>query len=252
MPLDPATLGVGALAVFLAGLSKSGLAPSLGAATVPLLIFVLPARDAAGMMLPLLIAMDAVAVYNLRHSVDWANLKIMLPGAMAGIAIGWLTSSIVSDAAIDLAVGLISLAFVLDAWLPLRQKLATGLSRPWGTFWGAVAGLTSFISHTGGPPFQIYVVPQKLAPARFAGTAAWFFAIVNLAKLLPYYALDQLSVSNLELAALFLPAAIIGIFVGLKWVRLIPKTLFYQATYILIFLLGLKLVIDGTSGLLGL
>jgi len=252
MTIDPLFLAVAALAMFLAGLSKSGLAPSIAAAAVPLLTFVMPARDAAGMMLPVLLVMDAVALISLRREVHWPNLRIMLPGAIIGIGIGWLTSSMVSDAAVALAIGVISLIFVLDAWLPLRQKLQTGVSRPAGLFWGTLAGITSFISHTGGPPFQIYVVPQRLSPALFAGTAAWFFAIVNAVKLIPYYFLGQLSLDNLELSAMMLPMAFIGIFVGLKLVRIVPAEFFYRLTYILIFLLALKLIYDGGRATFGI
>ncbi len=252
MTIDPVFLAVCALALFLSGISKSGLLPSIGAASVPLLTFVMPARDAAGMVLPVLLVMDAVALISLRREVHWPNLKVLLPGALAGIGLGWLTSAMVSDAAVALAIGLISLIFVLDAWLPIRQKLQTGVSRPAGIFWGTMAGLTSFISHTGGPPFQIYLVPQRLSPAMFAGTAAWFFAIVNAVKLVPYYFLGQLSPGNLQLSVMMLPVAFVGIFIGLRLVRIIQVELFYRMTYVLIFLLALKLIYDGGRGTFGI
>ena len=88
---------------------------------------------------------------------------------------------------------------------PLAKKIVANAhpSKPWGTFWGGMAGFTSFISHTGGPPFQIYVLPQRLTPVIYSGTTAFFFGIVNTSKLIPYGFLGQLNVSNLT-AALFL------------------------------------------------
>src|SRR5690606_29716558 len=101
-----------------------------------------------------------------------------------------------------LFLGIITLLFVLDAVLPLRKKLE-GLppNRVWGTFWGGAAGFTSFVSHAGGPPYQIYTLPQRLPPVRYSGTTAFFFAIVNAVKLVPYFFLGQLSVSNLTAGA---------------------------------------------------
>ena len=247
--LDPYFVTIAVIAVLIVGLSKSGLLGSLGMVGVPLLSLIMPARDAAGMMLPVLLVMDAIAVYTYRKDVDWRILRIMLPGAAVGTLIGWLLWAFVSDAAVLLFVGVVTLLFVLDAMLPLRKKLE-GLppSRPWGTFWGGFAGFTSFISHTGGPPFQIYALPQRLPPAIYAGTSAVFFAIVNTAKLIPYFFLGQLNLHNLSLSAALVPVGIIGVLIGIFLVRCISVKWFYRIAYWLVFALALKLVWDGVRG----
>ncbi len=247
--IDITFWAVAILAVFIVALSKSGLIGSLGLVGVPLLSLVMPARDAAGMLLPLLLVMDAIAVWTYRKDADWRILKIMLPGAFVGTIVGWVLWSFVSDAMVLLFVGILTLLFILDALLPLRKKLE-GLppSRGWGTFWGGAAGFTSFISHTGGPPFQIYVLPQRLTPVIFSGTTAFFFAIVNTAKLVPYFFLGQLNFANLERAAILAPLAVVGVLIGVWAVRRISMKRFYQLTYWLVFLLALKLIYDGAVG----
>ena len=239
---------VAAAAVLVAGLSKSGLLGGLGLASVPLLSLVMPARDAAGLMLPLLLVMDAISIWNYRREANWEILKILLPGAAIGTVIGWLMWSVVTDAIVNLMVGIITLLFVLDALLPLRKKLE-GLppSKPWGAFWGSIAGFTSFISHTGGPPFQIYVLPKKLPPAVYAGTTSVFFAVVNTAKLVPYFFLGQLSVSNLTHSAMLAPVGVIGVLLGVWLVRRISAKLFYQIAYWLVLVLALYLVWRGIT-----
>jgi len=240
---------VAVIAVFIVALSKSGLVGSLGMVAVPLMSLVMPARDAAGMLLPLLLVMDAIAIWTYRKDADWRILKIMLPGAMVGTLVGWALWSFVSDAMVLLFIGIITLLFILDALLPIRKKLE-GLppSKPWGRFWGGFAGFTSFISHTGGPPFQIYVLPQRLSPVIFSGTSAFFFAIVNTAKLVPYFFLGQLNVANLTHAAILAPLAVVGVMIGVWLVRRISVKRFYQLTYWLVFLLALKLIYDGAIG----
>lgn len=250
MPIfDPYFVTIAVIAVLIVGLSKAGLLGSLGMVGVPLLSLIMPARDAAGVMLPVLLAMDAIAVYAYRKEVDWRVLRMMLPGAAVGTIVGWVLWAFVSDAAVLLFVGVITLLFILDALLPIRKKLE-GLppSKPWGIFWGSFAGFTSFISHTGGPPFQIYVLPQRLPPAIYAGTSAVFFAIVNTSKLIPYFFLGQLNVHNLQLSAIFIPVGIVGVFAGIFLVRRISMKLFYRIAYWLVFLLALKLVWDGFRG----
>ncbi|MET3924064.1 sulfite exporter TauE/SafE family protein [Devosia sp. 2618] len=250
MPIfDPYFVTVAVAAVFIVGLSKAGLLGSLGMVGVPLLTLVMPAREAAGVMLPVLLAMDAIAIWNYRKEFDWRILRIMLPGAAVGTLLGWALWAFVSDSAVLLFVGVVTLLFILDAILPLRKKLE-GLppSKPWGTFWGGFAGFTSFISHTGGPPFQIYVLPQRLSPAIYAGTTAIFFAIVNTAKLIPYFFLGQLNTHNLTLSATLIPVGIGGVLIGVWLVRRISMKWFYRIAYWLVFLLALKLVWDGARG----
>lgn len=236
-------------AVFIVGLAKSGLLGSVGLVGVPMLTLIMSPREAAGMMLPVLLVMDGFAVYAYRHEVDWKNLKVILPGAMIGISFGWAMSSFVTDDMVLLFVGLIAMTFILDAVLPIRKKLANRIpSKPWGVFWGSLAGFTSFVSHTGGPPYQVYVLPQKLKPALYAGTTAWCFAILNAVKLVPYYFLGQLSAGSLRLSASLIPVAICGVVLGIFLVRRISAELFYKIAYSLVFLLSLKLIYDGIRG----
>lgn len=246
---DPYFWFIAATAVLIVAMSKAGLLGSLGMVAVPLLTFVMPARDAAGMMLPLLLVMDVIAVWTYRKDADWRILRIMIPGAMVGTIIGWVLWTIVSDAMVLLLVGVVTLLFILDAILPLRKKLE-GLppSKGWGAFWGGFAGFTSFISHTGGPPFQIYVLPQRLSPVRYSGTSAFFFAIVNTAKLIPYFFLGQLSVSNLTVGLILAPLAVAGVLLGVWLVRRISVKAFYTIAYWLVFVLALKLIYDGLVG----
>ncbi len=249
--LDPWFVAIAVTAVLLVGLSKAGLLGSVGVVGVPLLTLLMPAREAAGVMLPVLLAMDVLAIYAYRKEIDWHILKIMLPGAAIGMLAGWGLWALVSDAVVLLLVGIITLLFVLDAILPLRKKLE-GLppSTGFGRFWGALAGFTSFVSHTGGPPFQIYVLPQRLPPALYAGTSSVFFGVVNLAKLLPYFFLGQLSVHNLTLSAALIPVGVVGVLIGVYLVRRISAKHFYQIAYWLVFALSLKLIWDGAQGLL--
>lgn len=249
---DPLFVSVAVIAVLIVGLSKAGLLGGLGVVGVPLLTLVMAPRDAAGMMLPVLLCMDAVAVWMYRKDCDWSILKIMLPGAMVGTLVGWALWTVVSDAVVLLMVGTITLLFILDAILPWRRKLVSSApSRPWGVFWGGVAGFTSFISHTGSPPYQIYTLPRRMAPAVYSGTSAFFFAIVNTSKLVPYYFfLGQLNTHSLALSAALAPVGIAGVLLGIVLVRRISAKLFYQIAYWLVFLLALKLVWDGISGIL--
>ena len=237
-------------AVILMGLSKGGFA-GLGLLALPLMALVVSPVQAAAIMLPLLIAQDVVTVWSYRRDFDGRNLATLLPGAVLGITAGYLLASKVSDAMVGLVVGVISIAFALRQ-LARRSGAATAVTKPAflpGTFWGAVAGFTSMIAHAGGPPFQIYVMPQRLAPAAFVGTGAFFFALVNLIKVGPYLALGQFSRENLTASATLLPVAVAATLAGVWLVRRVPVERFYLIVNLLLLAVGGKLVFGGLEAL---
>jgi uncharacterized membrane protein YfcA len=178
-------------------------------------------------------------------------LWIVVPGAIAGIGIGWATASVVPEAAVTALVGLIGLAFALNLILrrPVLAEARRAEVAP-GLFWGTVTGFTSFICHAGAPPYQVYTLPLGMAKAVFAGTATIAFAIINAVKLVPYYALGQLDVENLEMAAVLSVPAVIAVFAGVRLVKVMPERLFFRLVTWALLLISLKLIWDGAKGLI--
>ena len=237
-------------AILLVGLSKGGFAGGLGILGVPLMALVISPLQSAAIMLPILVLMDVIGVWAYRKSFDKTNLLILLPGAIIGILIAAFTASYVTESFVRLLIGSIALSFALDHWIG-RRALAEPKSRNRvkGSFWGIVGGFTSFVAHAGGPPFQIYMLPQKLKKVTYAGTSVMFFASVNLIKLPPYAMLGQFSAENLWTALALAPLAPIGMGLGIKALHVIPEKPFYRLAYIVLFLMGLKLVWEGLSPL---
>jgi hypothetical protein len=156
---SPAELAVTTLAVVLVGLSKGGLG-GMSLLGVPLMALVMPPITAAAILLPVLVVMDVVSVASWRAWVDWQIMRRIMPGAAAGIGVGWASAELVSDAVVRLVVGLVSLAFVMRAMVGTGQGVAAAGPRPAAArFWGGVAGYTSFVAHAGSPPLQIYMMP---------------------------------------------------------------------------------------------
>ncbi len=239
---DPIFWAAAIPAVMMVGLSKGGLGP-LGGLAVPILSLAIPPVQAAGLTLPIFVASDVVAVIAYRRRFDPGVLKLMLPAAGLGILVGWATAAKVSEDAVRLIVGTVSALFAVNYWL--RGRLARAPSRPStpkGAFWGALAGFTSFVSHSGGAPFQMYVLPLRLAPPVFAGTSVIFFAVVNALKVPPYFFLGQFKSANLLAAAMLAPIAIAFALVTVRIVKVIDQALFYRIVYVLMFALGLLLI----------
>jgi hypothetical protein len=239
-------------AVILLGLSKGGFT-GMGVLALPLMALVISPVQAAAIMLPILIAQDAVGVYAYRRSFDKRNLMLLVPGACLGIALGYALAAYVSDAAVELAVGMISMAFAARQWWLSRRQNVPEQAPPnvvAGWFWGAVSGFTSMIAHAGGPPYQVYVLPQRLPPLIFAGTTSVFFAIINLIKVAPYFWLGQFTTENLSTASVLCPLAMLSTWGGVELVKRVPAARFYNLIYALLCLIGAKLAWDGAVGLL--
>lgn len=238
------------IASALVGLSKGGL-PMLGMLSVPVLSLVISPVTAAGLLLPVFVVSDLFGLWAWRKAFDGRVLRIVVTGAAAGIAVGWATASLVPEAAVTLLVGLIGLAFAANT---LLRRRAEGPPRPVrvgpGLFWGTVAGFTSFVSHAGAPPFQVYVLPLRLEKAVFAGTATIAFALINAMKLIPYWFLGQLNPQNLRVAAILFLPAVLAVFAGVRLVRWLPEKLFYRLVIWSLLAISVRLVHDGLRGLL--
>ena len=251
MIADPWFYAAAVPAVILVGLSKGGIGGALALLAVPLMALTIPPVQAAAIMLPILIVMDMVGIVAWRGFYDRASLVALLPAAMLGIAIGWLTAASVTDAHVRLIVGAVALLFSVSYWLGGADKAAPRPhDRPKAWFWGAVSGFTSFVSHAGGPPYQMYTAPLRLDPRIYAGTAILFFAVVNLAKVVPYILLGQFSTANLATSAVLIPLAPLATLAGVWLVKRIRADSYYRLVYALIFLVSLKLLWDGVDGLL--
>jgi uncharacterized membrane protein YfcA len=245
---DPWFYAVAIPAVIFVGLSKGGLG-GLGQLGVPFLALAVSPVQGAAIMLPILIVMDIVGLWSWRSFRDVTTLKVMLPGAMLGIFIGYLTAKIVTDDAVILLVGLIGLWFAVRSLMP--STTIAGEGKPHdvalGGIWGTVAGFTSFVAHAGGAPYQIYTLPLKQHPKVYTGTSTIFFATVNAVKLIPYFALGQFDATNLSLSAAMFPLAIISTMAGAWIVTRIKVDVFYRYMIGMLLLVSVKLIWDGLA-----
>ncbi len=237
-------------AVIVLGLSKGGFT-GLSTLAMPMLSLAISPIRAAAIVLPLLIVQDWVSVWAFRRDFSPRNLVILIPASLIGIAAAWLLAARVSEDVVRLAVGVISIVFVF--YMVLRDRLGLAAVQkpgvPGGVLWGSLAGFTSFISHAGGPPFQVYVMPQNLKPRVFAGTATMFFAAVNLIKLPPYFLLGQFTADNLRVSLSLLPVAIVSTFAGVWLVRRVDAERFYMIILVITFVIGVKLTYDALHAL---
>ncbi|MEM7333145.1 MAG: sulfite exporter TauE/SafE family protein [Chloroflexota bacterium] len=236
------------VAVIIIGISKAGFGGGVGVIATPLLALVLPVAESAALLLPILIGADILTISHYKEQFDREIIKILLPGAIVGIIFGGLFFNLLSEreAIIKIGVGIIAIGFVLyqGTKLLIQKKLesykpadATGISL------GIITGFISTLAHVGGPPYSVYVLPQNLPRNIFVGTTTLFFFIINVLKLIPYSLLGLIQSGNLIAMVFLIPAAFIGVRLGVWMNKRVDQTVFNSVIYLFLLLTGIQLIL---------
>jgi len=235
-------------AVVLLGISKSGFGAGFGSLAVPLMAMVVTVPQAAAILMPVLFALDIMGLAVYRRDFDWPLLKFLLPFGVLGTGVGTLLFRLLDSHLVAGIVGVFTLLFLAQRLLWPPRADSTPPPKWLGAILATTSGFTSFVSHTGGPPFTAYVLPLRLRPVVFTATTAVFFFAVNLAKWIPYGWLGLLDLRNMTTSLALLPFAPIGVFIGVKVARRVPQVLFYRLITLGMLLTGCKLLWDGFFG----
>ncbi len=238
---------LGAGAALFAGVSKGGFGSGAAFAGVAILALAVPPGAALGIMLPLLMTIDAVTLRPYWRQWLWPEARVLLLGALPGTALGAALYSVAPADLLRLLIGAIAILFV--AWrvaggLGLARARARPLPAWGGALAGLVAGFTSFVSHAGGPPVAVWLLSRRPGKTAYQATTVLVFALINFAKLGPYAALGMIARDSLVAAAWLVPFAVLGAWLGVKAHRRMPERAFFALTYVLLTVTGTKLILD--------
>lgn len=217
-----------ALAATGIGVSKAGLA---GVSLLHVLIFafVFGARESTGVVLPMLIVGDVLAVATFRQHARWDYIRRLLPPAAAGVLAGSLLMGQLSAAQFKPLVGLVILALTVLQLIRLwRPGLYEHVPHQAWFVWlvGLIAGVTTMLANAAGPIMAVYLVAVSLPKFELVGTSAWFFLVVNVFKVPFSAALGLIQPDTLLLNLLLVPCIVVGLFGGRWLVTRIPQKLF--------------------------
>ncbi|QLH19986.1 sulfite exporter TauE/SafE family protein [Streptomyces sp. Rer75] len=238
-------------AALLVGFSKTAVS---GANTVSLAIFaaVLPARESTGVLLPLLIVGDVLAVLTYRRHAHWATLWRLLPAVAVGVVAGWVFMLWADDAAVRVSIGAILLFMAaVTVWRRRTGADAAAAARPAGGTggrakagsYGALGGFTTMVANAGGPVMSLYLISSGFQKLGFLGTSAWFFFIVNVCKVPFSVGLGLIDGHSLLLDAGLALFVIPGAILGKLCVDRIDQLLFERLVIAATVLGGLQLLL---------
>ncbi|MCD6507905.1 sulfite exporter TauE/SafE family protein [Candidatus Poribacteria bacterium] len=241
------------IATIFIGISKAGFGGGTGIVATPLLAMVMTAREAIGLMLPLLVMTDILSMLYYWRRWDTPNVIALIPGAIVGIMLGGTVLKDMPEMWLKRIIGVIALLFVLaqfrrnlrsregdkEGGREIRHRYLKGLAA------GVGAGITSTLAHIGGVVVSMYLLPQRLSNRAYVGTTTAVFFIINATKVPVYFKLDILNGQILRDDLLFLPLLGMGVLSGIFLNRRISKRTFSYIILILVLISGTKLLIKG-------
>lgn len=245
----PLIIGAVVVGVLVYGFSKTAM-PVAGVFAGPLLAAALGATEAAGLMVPLLILGDVFGLAYYRQHADWALIRRLVPGVLAGFVITAALFAVLSTQALGRIIGVLILGSVLlELWRRWQERHSgdrapmtswTGIA-----FFGTLAGMTTMAANAGGAAMTLYLVKMRVPMLAFMGTSTWFFFILNVIKVPFVVGLGFLTPQTL-LADLWLsPLIVIGALLGAFTFRRMNERVFTYTALVLSGLVSVWLVIHG-------
>ena len=211
-------------AVFLLGLSKSGI-KGIGIIIVVILAFVFGEKASTGVLLPMLICADILAVIYYNRHAQWHYVKKLIPWMIIGVLVGVWIGNDISEILFKRLMAIIIIGSVLIMFYTESRKtnnVPTNKLFSSGT--GFLAGFTTMIGNLAGPISNIYFLAMRFPKNEFIGTAAWLFFIINVFKLpFHFFVWKTITTKTLVLNSVLIPAVIIGFFVGVRIVKRISS-----------------------------
>ena len=230
-------------ATFVVGVSKAGI-KGIAVVSVTLMALAFGAKESTGLVVPLLILADIFAVVYYNRHTQWKYIVRFLPWILAGILIGVHIGMDLDEDTFKIGMAIIILGSVAMMYWWDRKK-----SKEVPTHWtfagliGILAGITTMIGNLAGAFSNIFFLAMRLPKNEFIGTAAWLFLIINVFKL-PFHIWSWKTITpetlwiDLKLA----PAIFLGLFVGVRLVKIIKED-FYRKMIMILTALGAILIL---------
>ena len=227
------TLIFGILAALILGLAKAGL-KGMGIVVVAILANIYGAKASTGILLPLLIVGDILAVCYYHRYVEWKYLYRFLPAMIVGVLIAVFVGKNLDEKSFKYWMAIIILISVVILIVRDMKKNQTFPKNPFfAGIMGIAAGFTTMIGNLAGAFSNIFFLATQLPKNQLIGTSAWLFFIINLFKV-PFHiwSWGTINQTSIVQSVILAPAVILGFFVGTRLVS------YFNETYYRKFLLA--------------
>lgn len=242
--LDFLSLVLVLFSAFLVGASKAGI-KGVGLLIVPLMAGVFGAKPSTGIVLPMLIMADVMAVIYYRKSVNWRYIIKLIPWAFAGVIAGVITGDLINEKYFKWLLAVIIIAMLVMLVYNDRKKSdKIPDNRTFAALMGSAGGFATMVGNAAGPVFSIYLLSMKLPKREFIGTGAWFFFVINLTKV-PFHIFvwKTIDFQTLQADLVLFPLIAVGMLAGIRMVNLFPEKAYRYFVIIMTFLAAVVMLL---------
>ncbi len=230
-------------------MAKTGI-PGLGIMFVAIFANMMPAKQATGLVLPLLILADTVAVYLYRRHAVMKHVIKLIPWTAAGVILGTVALGIIDDRQAKLLVGTILIVMILfhvwRQWGRMGKKLESEIidHAVWfGPVMGIIAGFTTQVANAAGPIMILYLLAMRLPKMEFMGTGAVYFLSLNIFKVPFMVGLDMITLESFKIDLVLAPAVLVGTLIGRAIVQRFNLVAFQRLALTLAFIASINLLL---------
>ncbi len=212
------------LAVFLLGLSKAGI-KGIGIVLIVILAFVFGEKASTGVLLPMLVVADIMAVIYYNRHARWSFIKKLLPWMVVGVLVGvWIGNDISETIFKRMMAVIIIVSVIIMFYTENRSSTTVPRNRFFSGTTGFLAGFATMIGNLAGPIANVYFLAMRFPKNEFIGTAAWLFFIINVFKLpFHFFVWKTVTKETLILNSALIPVVFLGFFLGAYIVKLISN-----------------------------
>jgi uncharacterized membrane protein YfcA len=233
------------LCAMLIGMSKTGII-NVGTLTIPIFAWMFGAKFSTGIVLILLCFADLIAVIYYRKAFLWSEVRKLLPMALVGLLIGLVLGNSINDRVFKVWIAVCVLLGMGAMFLTEKsERFRSMVSRPWyAPTFGLVLGFSTMVGNAAGPALSVYMLSRKLDKITFTATAAWFIMLLNFTKI-PLQALvwKNLTWEGLYLNLLGLPFILLGGYLGIVVLKVLPEVRFRQIVRFMVVVSALILLL---------
>ncbi|MCL2381637.1 MAG: sulfite exporter TauE/SafE family protein [Treponema sp.] len=218
-----------------AGLTKAGFG-GVTAVIIPVIAVIFGAMQSTGLLLPLLLFADILAVSYYRRYAQWKYILKLLPWTLAGFAAALLVVHLVPIQAFRYLMGGSILAgLIVMVWNDRKGKDAPPPSRWWfSALFGIAGGFATMVGNIAGPILAVFLLSMRLPKNSFVGTTAWYFLIVNCLKLpIHIFFWQTVTVTTLLFNLTLVPMVIAGVALGIFLIKKISEPVYRKSIIVL-------------------
>ncbi len=217
----------------------------MGLLILPVIMIAFPGPQALGIILPMYIITDVLAVISYRKNIHWGLIARLLPVCLAGVVLGgWLLANI-DPGQFSWLLGLMIVSMLVLGVVLDNTKSNLMRHPASGYLSGLLGGFVSLTSNAAGPIFSLYFMEQKLSKETYISTRAWAFLLLNLAKVPMLFSLGLLSVESTIISLQSIPGLVVGAGIGYWLLGKLKLVQFKWLIRIMASLAAIKLLVVG-------